>query len=95
MIKPNVGDLIPLVTEEEFNAHKAESATNAHLPRNVGLGNVTNDKQMPIAGGQFAGIAKAHNNTSYTVAQIRNIILSPNNADVNAMNNGDIWIKYK
>ncbi len=26
----------------EFDAHKAESATNAHLPQNVGLGNVQN-----------------------------------------------------
>lgn len=27
MTKPNVGDLIPIVTEEEFNAHKADYAT--------------------------------------------------------------------
>lgn len=27
MTKPNVGDLIPIVTEEEFNAHKADYTT--------------------------------------------------------------------
>ncbi len=32
-------------------AHKAEDATQAHLPKNVGLGNVDNVKQMPISGG--------------------------------------------
>ena len=32
-------------------SHLAESATQAHLPKNVGLSNVTNDKQMPISGG--------------------------------------------
>lgn len=31
MAKPNVGDLIPIVTEEEFNAHKAEKATLTKL----------------------------------------------------------------
>lgn len=63
--------------------------------QDINLGNVDNEKQMPIVGGTFTGIAKAHPNTSYTVAQIRNIILSPNDANVSAMNNGDIWIKYK
>lgn len=62
--------------------------------------NTWNNKQdklgyTPVnkAGDTFTGIAKAHSNTSYTVAQIRNIILSPNNPS--GGNNGDIWIKYK
>lgn len=61
----------------------------------VGMNNVDNVKQMPIGGGTFTGIATAHSNTSYTVRQMRNIILSPNDADVNSMQDGDIWIKYK
>lgn len=59
----------------------------------VGLGNVDNVKQMPIAGGTFTGIAKAQNNTSYTTKQIRNITLST--ANPSGGSNGDIWIKYK
>jgi hypothetical protein len=58
----------------------------------VGLGNVDNVKQMPIAGGTFTGIATAQSNTSYTTAQVRNIILST--SDPSGGNNGDIWIKY-
>lgn len=59
----------------------------------VGLGNVTNDKQMPEAGGTFTGISKAQNNTSYTTAQLRNVILST--SDPSGGSNGDIWIKYE
>lgn len=96
--------------DEEIAAHKAEKATqeqDGHMTKEDKmklngieegarkLENVDNVKQMPISGGEFTGIVKAYPNTSYTVAQIRNIILSPNNANVSAMNNGDIWIKYK
>lgn len=50
---------------------------------------------MTKAGGTFTGIVAAHSNTSYTVRQVRNIILSPNDASVDSMQDGDIWIKYK
>lgn len=60
----------------------------------VELGNVDNVKQMPLSGGTFTGVAKAQTNTNYTTAQLRNVILSTSNANVNSMNNGDIWIKY-
>lgn len=53
------------------------------------------NKKMDKSGGQFTGIVKAQSNTQYTTAQLRNLILSPNDANVNAMQNGDIWIKYK
>lgn len=61
-------------------------------------GKILDDKigiLMPISGGDFTGISKAYINTSYTVAQIRNTILSTSDADVNSMQDGDIWIKYK
>ncbi len=60
---------------------------------NVGLGNVKNVEQMPIAGGTFTGVAKAQSNTSYTTAQIRNVILSTGSPTGGS--NGDIWIKYR
>lgn len=59
----------------------------------VGLGNVDNVKQMPIAGGTFTGQANAQNNTAYTTAQLRNVFLST--ADPSSGGNGDIWLKYK
>lgn len=76
-------------------AHKAEEATNAHLPKNVGLGNVTNDKQMPIAGGTFTGVAVAHNNTSYTIDQVHNIRLYVKGTTVPTLPNGVIALIYE
>ena len=38
-------------TKKEFDSHLAEDATQAHMPQNVGLGNVDNVKQMPISNG--------------------------------------------
>ncbi|ASN72269.1 putative tailspike protein [uncultured Caudovirales phage] len=46
-------------------------------------------------GDTLKGVLVAQSNTSYTLRQVRNVILSSSNADVNAMQNGDIWIKYK
>ena len=39
------------ILENDFTSHLAESATQAHLPKNVGLSNVDNVKQMPISNG--------------------------------------------
>lgn len=36
---------------DNLASHSAEDATQAHLPKNVGLGNVDNVKQMPISNG--------------------------------------------
>ena len=82
--------------QQELTAHKADKVNPHSVTKGqVGLGNVDNVKQMPIAGGAFTGVATAYSNTSYTVRQLRNVILSPSDANVNAMQNGDIWIKYK
>ena len=56
----------------------------------VGLSNVNNVKQMPIAGGTFTGIAVAQNNTSYTTKQIRNVYLST--SAPSGGGNGDICL---
>ena len=50
------------------------------------------DNKLNKSGGIMTGILKAQSNTSYTTAQVRNIIISPN--DPSGGNNGDIWIKY-
>jgi len=51
--------------------------------------------KLPLTGGTMTGILIAQSNTSYTVRQVHNIILSTVDADVGAMQNGDIWVKYK
>ena len=58
----------------------------------VGLANVTNDAQLPIAGGTMTGILYPQNNTSYTTGQARRIILST--GDPTGGSNGDLWVKY-
>ena len=44
------------------------------------------------SGGTMTGALVAQNNTNYSVAQMRNIIIST--SDPSGGNNGDIWIKY-
>lgn len=44
------------------------------------------------SGDTMAGALVAQNNTNYSVAQVRNIIIST--SDPSGGNSGDIWIKY-
>ena len=93
--------------KNELSSHKAEIAsqtTYGHIrlediptptKSSIGLGLVDNIKQLPIGGGNMEGVLTAQSNALYTARQVRNIILSPYDADVNLMQNGEIWIKYK
>ena len=71
------------------------SATNAQVSTaNEGISalqSVMGDK-VDKSGGAMTGKLVEQNNTDYTVAQIRNVIIST--ADPSGGNNGDIWIKY-
>jgi len=49
---------------------------------------------LPKVGGTMTGILTAQTNTSYTVAQLHNVILNTTDAVLGSMNNGDLWIKY-
>ena len=71
------------------------STTTAATPNSVKQAYDKANEALPKAGGTMTGILTAQSNTSYTVRQVRNIILSTADADVDAMQNGDIWIKYK
>ena len=71
------------------------STTTAATPNSVKQAYDKANAALPKSGGTMTGILTAQSNTSYTVRQVRNIILSTADADVNAMQNGDIWIKYK
>ena len=50
------------------------------------------DNKLNKSGGTMTGILTAQANTNYATAQVRNVIISPN--DPSGGNNGDIWIKY-
>lgn len=50
------------------------------------------DGKLDKAGGTMLGALIAQANTNYAIAQVRNVIISPN--DPSGGNNGDIWIKY-
>ena len=76
-------DLADITTQQEKNIKQIEENKN-------GL-----NTKMNKSGGTFTGIAQAYSNTSYTVKQVRNIILSPNPADASLMQNGDLWFQYK
>lgn len=48
--------------------------------------------KLDKTGGTMLGALIAQANTNYATAQVRNVIISPN--DPSGGNNGDIWIKY-
>ena len=73
------------VHKTEFDA-KADKDDIPEIPDTI----MTTDKDQTMA-----AKLKAHNNTDYTTAQVRNIILSLDEADAGLMGNGDIWIQYE
>lgn len=90
---------VALGTPSTINVSTTNSTTSTSHTHNlditkgdIGLNNVTNDTQLPIAGGTMTGVLTAQNNTSYTTRQVRNITLSTGNPTGGS--NGDIWIKY-
>lgn len=50
------------------------------------------NNKLNKSGGTMLGALIAQTNTNYATAQVRNVIISPN--DPSGGNNGDIWIKY-
>lgn len=53
------------------------------------------DTKMDKTGGTFTGVIKANNNTQYSTAQVRNIVLSTAEPTSSNGSNGDIWIVYE
>ena len=63
------------------------------IPDQINQINAALGTKIDESGGTMDGTLIAQNNTDYTVAQVRNIIIST--ADPSGGNNGNIWIKYK
>ena len=74
-------------TVESMSVAKAATANSVKTAYDEAL------KKIDKSGGTFTGVAKAQSNTSYTTAQIRNVILSTGSPTGGS--NGDIWIKYR
>lgn len=73
---------------------KLESApvTSVNAKTGVVVLSASDVGALPTTGGIMSGILSAQSNTSYTTAQVRNIIISTSNPS--GGNPGDIWIKY-
>lgn len=52
------------------------------------------DAKASLESPTFTGTPKTSANTSYTTAQLRNVILSSEDPTTSDGDNGDIWIKY-
>lgn len=75
------------------------TSTATDVPLSAAQGKALNDSVSALtdnklnkSGGTMTGILTAQANTNYATAQVRNVIISPN--DPSGGNNGDIWIKY-
>lgn len=98
-----VGSLATLKTTQKTNVTAALNEVHDDLDNHAGdtTKHITAaerekwDGMMPRSGGTFTGPAVAQSNTNYTTAQLRNVILSPNDADVTLMKDGEVWMKYK
>ena len=80
-------------TDRTVNGH-ALSANVTVTASDVGLGNVTNVAQMPLAGGTFTGICYPQINTSYTTGQARRIRLYADGTTVPTLSNGEMAFTY-
>ncbi len=81
--------------ERNTEVHVADNGNPHNVTKQqIQLGNVTNDKQMPLSGGTFTSKAIAQSSTGYTTKQVRNIILSSAAPKATDGSDGDIWLKY-
>ena len=85
-----------IVNKQTLVAHSGLTDNpHATTKTHVGLNNVDNVKQMPIAGGTFTGRAAAHSpDTGYTTKQLRNFFASTA-APTTEGENGDVWLQYE
>ena len=69
-------------------------ASLENLQQTVGQVDTALDTKLDKSGGTMTGKLVAQSNTDYTVAQVRNIIISTEEPSAEVGSNGDIWIRY-
>ena len=86
--------LSPVEATTPVNADTLQGHAASYFATATGLSDVQSalGGKLNISGGTMAGALIAQANTNYATAQVRNVIISPN--DPSGGNNGDIWIKY-
>lgn len=93
----NPDDDKDIVNKQTLVAHSGDT-DNPHATdkTDVGLGDVTNHAQMPIAGGTFTGpVYGDFPDTSYTTAMHRNIKLLESVPGAGDLENGEIAFVYE
>lgn len=77
--------------QQELYTHLSDSvAHNALFAQKAPLSHTHSASQ--ITAGVLAGLVTANNNSAYTTAQVRNIVLST--SEPSGGSNGQVWIKY-
>ena len=86
--------LSPVEATTPVNADTLQGHAVSHFATASGLSSVEQsvDGKLDKTGGTMLGALVAQANTNYITAQVRNVIISPD--DPSGGNNGDIWIKY-
>ena len=74
---------------DDITANTQNISTNT---QNIATLQSSVNGKVSKSGDTMTGVLIAQNNTNYSVAQVRNIIIST--SDPSGGNNGDIWIKY-
>jgi hypothetical protein len=96
---PTVASIPDATTTEKGKAllGAANGAARFNQKADVGLGNVTNDAQLPLAGGTMTGVLTAGGTLAINVAQVRNIIASTTDLTANssALATGQIYLVYE
>ena len=83
--------------QSDVSAINSQVSTNtsdiATLQSGLSTVNANIANKLDKSGGMMTGALVAQSNTNYTTAQVRNVIISPN--EPSGGNDGDIWIQYE
>ena len=83
--------------QSDVNAINSQVSTNTSdivtLQSGLSTVNANIANKLDKSGGTMTGALVAQSNTNYTTAQVRNVIISPN--EPSGGNDGDIWIQYE
>jgi hypothetical protein len=82
--------ILSTVTDHSLLTNNPHTVTKAQ----VGLGSVTNDACLPLAGGTMTGVAVGHVGTDYTTYRFRNVALLAAAPGVGDGSNGDVAFVY-